>query len=226
MAMIKCKECGKEISSTAEKCPHCGYKTAHGQNVSGAKMLLVFWAITIVCMVVGVILLLVNMGEFMDLKDYLDEFKYFSDEEQKAVQTFGVGVLMSIGGFGMMIALSLDARRLQNSGGNSYLSENNGYSATATQYNVEWECSRCYTTNAPGASRCVKCGAAKNSGPSSGIQERIPTWKRIQMEEAQQKAEQEKTQKEANTQANKCAFCGEPMSEGQQFCGACGKKKE
>ena len=83
MAMIKCKECGKEISSTAEKCPHCGYKTAHGQNVSGAKMLLVFWAITIVCMVVGVILLLVNMGEFMDLKDYLDEFNAIWEKQRE-----------------------------------------------------------------------------------------------------------------------------------------------
>ena len=26
MALIKCKECNHEISSTAEYCPHCGYK--------------------------------------------------------------------------------------------------------------------------------------------------------------------------------------------------------
>lgn len=26
MAMIKCKECGNEISNKAEKCPHCGVK--------------------------------------------------------------------------------------------------------------------------------------------------------------------------------------------------------
>lgn len=26
MALIKCKECGEEISSTAKSCPHCGYK--------------------------------------------------------------------------------------------------------------------------------------------------------------------------------------------------------
>lgn len=25
MALIKCKECGKEISNTIKKCPHCGY---------------------------------------------------------------------------------------------------------------------------------------------------------------------------------------------------------
>jgi len=26
MAMVKCKECGKEISDTAKACPHCGAK--------------------------------------------------------------------------------------------------------------------------------------------------------------------------------------------------------
>ena len=26
MALIKCEECGKEISSQADACPHCGYK--------------------------------------------------------------------------------------------------------------------------------------------------------------------------------------------------------
>lgn len=26
MALIKCKECGKEMSDTAEVCPHCGFK--------------------------------------------------------------------------------------------------------------------------------------------------------------------------------------------------------
>lgn len=26
MALIKCKECGKEISSTIKNCPHCGYR--------------------------------------------------------------------------------------------------------------------------------------------------------------------------------------------------------
>lgn len=26
MALIKCSECKKEISSTAKVCPHCGFK--------------------------------------------------------------------------------------------------------------------------------------------------------------------------------------------------------
>lgn len=30
MAMIKCKECGKKISDSADKCPHCGAVTDTG----------------------------------------------------------------------------------------------------------------------------------------------------------------------------------------------------
>ncbi|MDY5355633.1 MAG: zinc ribbon domain-containing protein, partial [Eubacteriales bacterium] len=26
MALIKCPECGKEVSSSAPTCPHCGYQ--------------------------------------------------------------------------------------------------------------------------------------------------------------------------------------------------------
>ena len=36
MALIKCPDCGKEISSHAESCPHCGYplkkKESHAVN--------------------------------------------------------------------------------------------------------------------------------------------------------------------------------------------------
>ena len=32
MALIKCKECGNEISSEADKCPHCGVKIKNSEN--------------------------------------------------------------------------------------------------------------------------------------------------------------------------------------------------
>lgn len=35
MAMIKCPECGKEISETAESCPNCGYKLQKQSSWSG-----------------------------------------------------------------------------------------------------------------------------------------------------------------------------------------------
>lgn len=34
MALIKCKECGKEISNKADKCPNCGYKNKINSNIT------------------------------------------------------------------------------------------------------------------------------------------------------------------------------------------------
>ena len=39
MAMIKCRECGKEISSRAEFCPNCGAKTRFGEEESERKQM-------------------------------------------------------------------------------------------------------------------------------------------------------------------------------------------
>lgn len=34
MALLKCKECGKEVSSNAEKCVHCGFKLKEKKECS------------------------------------------------------------------------------------------------------------------------------------------------------------------------------------------------
>tara|TARA_A100001015_G_scaffold242024_1_gene276431 strand:- start:45 stop:482 length:438 start_codon:yes stop_codon:yes gene_type:complete len=44
MALVKCKECNKEISSTAKQCPSCGYKI---------KKAGLFWPIIIGLMLIG-----------------------------------------------------------------------------------------------------------------------------------------------------------------------------
>ncbi|MCY4244072.1 MAG: zinc ribbon domain-containing protein, partial [Gammaproteobacteria bacterium] len=36
MALSKCKECGKKVSSTAKKCPHCGVKKPVAAPAPGA----------------------------------------------------------------------------------------------------------------------------------------------------------------------------------------------
>jgi ABC-type ATPase with predicted acetyltransferase domain len=41
MALTKCKECGKEISTTANKCPHCGYDFVPGQTLKGCLVLVI-----------------------------------------------------------------------------------------------------------------------------------------------------------------------------------------
>ena len=44
MALIKCKECKKEISDSAKQCPHCGYKK---------KKIGFFWPIIMILILIG-----------------------------------------------------------------------------------------------------------------------------------------------------------------------------
>jgi len=41
MAMIKCKECGKEVSSKAESCPNCGVVIKEKPTFYGCVTLIV-----------------------------------------------------------------------------------------------------------------------------------------------------------------------------------------
>lgn len=51
MALIKCPECGKEISDMVKRCPNCGYK-GKGQR----KMVLISIGIVISIIIIGVII--------------------------------------------------------------------------------------------------------------------------------------------------------------------------
>lgn len=47
MSLVKCKECGKEISTTAATCPHCGAKNQQPNGCLVVSILLGFLAIAI-----------------------------------------------------------------------------------------------------------------------------------------------------------------------------------
>ena len=53
MALIKCKECKKELSSTAKMCPNCGEITEYGRN---SKRKLIGISLAIIVVVVAVII--------------------------------------------------------------------------------------------------------------------------------------------------------------------------
>ena len=38
MAIMKCPECGNEVSSSADFCPHCGYKLKTNDNVTHVQI--------------------------------------------------------------------------------------------------------------------------------------------------------------------------------------------
>ena len=52
MALINCKECGKEISTEAKSCPHCGYKPK-----KSVWPVIVAWIVAIIMAPVAALLL-------------------------------------------------------------------------------------------------------------------------------------------------------------------------
>lgn len=53
MALIKCPECGKEISDTVVQCPHCGYKMKKHVTLYKYILLIAIGAISIICIILG-----------------------------------------------------------------------------------------------------------------------------------------------------------------------------
>ena len=51
MALVKCSECGKDISDTSKKCPHCGYKKR--KNIS-KKSIIIGLIIVLITIIAGI----------------------------------------------------------------------------------------------------------------------------------------------------------------------------
>lgn len=56
MALMQCPECGKEISDSAKKCPHCGYALISAKKVLYANKHKIFIITICVCLTLLVIL--------------------------------------------------------------------------------------------------------------------------------------------------------------------------
>ena len=171
MALIKCAECGKEISTTAESCPYCGYRTAHGRSVTKSKAMIVLWVVCAAVIVAGFVLILGNLSSFMDLMSklkYLDSYAikigsfsaflwWFDDDGVFWKVVWGI-VLLIVGLIGMLgLKKGTDSIK-----GNGFVAEK------------------------------------KTAVSPVGVHDpdRIPTWQRVEMEraEAERKATEETQQ--------------------------------
>ena len=61
MALIKCPECGKEISDKAKKCPNCGYSNKKSGNVYKVGIITI------------VVIVIIAMAVFFALKNRLND---------------------------------------------------------------------------------------------------------------------------------------------------------
>lgn len=88
MALIKCKECGKEISDTADKCIHCGIpphedeikkEITAGLHISKklAVILIVILSIILICAFVFGYFIPAHTYHRYENGQYIEEFRLF-----------------------------------------------------------------------------------------------------------------------------------------------------
>ncbi len=103
MALIKCKECGKEISTMADVCPHCGATTRYGKTLKDSKnnnnMLYIGLAVALV----GAILFLPS---FVTLMSNYNDWYFWNWDTSYAYSTVGkvaVGAGLVSGGTSLIV---------------------------------------------------------------------------------------------------------------------------
>ena len=93
MAMIPCRECGKQISDTADICPHCGAKVNQitVKSSASSKHLIIYATLIIL----GAFVFFVGLGIFFDdINTYYPHYNYRSpltSHESQVISTIVVG---------------------------------------------------------------------------------------------------------------------------------------
>ncbi len=85
MALIKCKECGKEISNTIKSCPHCGAKLK-SKGCLGKFFKIVLYLIIIILAISIIVYLVEQSGEPKgDHKDNSIDTEVLQDKPEKII---------------------------------------------------------------------------------------------------------------------------------------------
>lgn len=187
MALIKCRECGKEMSDSAQHCPHCGCQTKKdGTRID--NHILVKISVAAGVALIGLLLFFLNIGKITD-NPFIDDIETlynvlfrFNDMISKVIQK---AFWLSMLGTALMIGGAVVVFRCYKEIKNEERKRPN------------WRCS-CGATNSPIVAKCSVCGKSKNDrvseAPSRPIPTgSIPTWQRLEMEReaARKKAEEE-----------------------------------
>ncbi len=215
MALIRCVECGREISDNAASCPYCGYKTRLGEYAAKNKSLQTKkWCYTAMFLI-GFVLFVFNVGVLYDryneweLADGLIR-DIWGSTKVTFVQYLGVynerGVLWAtiIGAsmtlWGAIGALTNIGQRKRNK-----IEESNAriLYASNMQGNGQadlWTCLGCGQVNVGRVAYCQHCGTAKN-------------W-----------AVTQRNNVAAEQNAAFCIHCGAAVQRDDVFCMQCGAK--
>lgn len=111
MALIICSECGKEISNTAEHCPHCGHKTEFAKESAKKKDTTLALYLCVGAVVIGLILLIPAL--FTLAENYNDWYfwNWYTERSDGVMRNIGIGVGLTGGGIGGYLGLLARAKK-------------------------------------------------------------------------------------------------------------------
>lgn len=111
MPMIQCHECGKDISDSAEHCPHCGCKTSHGKRLVESKCLLYKMLVAGIALFLGAFFAFNAWTQLMGHGSYY--WEYHDEEQFKLILKLAFGVGLLLGGIITMVQVKNGAKELQ-----------------------------------------------------------------------------------------------------------------
>ena len=148
MALIKCSECGNEISSEAMTCPKCGCKTEYGASKEYYKnraIVDIIINVVLLLILVSSIILWINAGEF-EQRRFIKRF----DISEK----IGLSLILFWASIVGLISYKLSKKKESSKIAPVYKSSGSS--------NNEWRCS-CGMFNPMGRMVCVSCGRSRKN---------------------------------------------------------------
>ena len=73
MAIINCVECGKEISDTAKKCPHCGYNyNSFSKTFRKNAKTIILITVALILIVISICVFMIDSRPNLKIEDFVD----------------------------------------------------------------------------------------------------------------------------------------------------------
>lgn len=161
MALVKCSECGKEISNNAEVCPNCGCPTALGRENERRKKKdgeeKQRQITTSIIMVLSIILWCMSLYNLTQLSKWdiyvLQEYGRISDDMWKVILLFAISIGLDVGS---IIGNVIIKRRRDRENGFQSLWTPPDFGASKSI----WKCPSCNKTHSNDTDFC-SCGYMK-----------------------------------------------------------------
>lgn len=115
MALITCKECGKEISSTAESCPHCGHKTDIAAVNAQKRDRGIAFYIGVAAICIGLFILIPALSTLMENYNDWYFWNWYTERSDEVVRNIGWGIGLIGGGLGVVFWLRKTANQIKES---------------------------------------------------------------------------------------------------------------